>query len=87
MYIITQFKRVVRVNYNEIRVRLSEMYLTLVNKKRDVHVTSENKEYIIPVVCKSKLIKSSSISSSILVVSKYSNVIPNKFKVIKFMLE
>ncbi len=87
MYIITQFKRVVRVNYNEIRVRLSEMYLTLVNKKREVHVTSENKEYIIPVVCKSKLTKSSSISNSILIVNKCSNIIPNKFKAVKFTIE
>ena len=63
------------------------MRSTLVNKKCKVYVTPKVKDYVISVVSKSKLIKSSSINNSILVVSKYSDIISSKFKAVKFMLE
>ncbi len=82
------FRRVIRANCNEVIVRLSEVYSTLVSKvKHKVHITLEVKDYAIPVVCKNSLIDFSSVSNLTLVVSKYSDVILCKFKVIKFMLE
>ncbi len=64
------------------------MHSTLVSKvKREVHVTSEVKDYIILVVYKNSLIDFSSISNPTFVISKCSNVIPYKFKAVKFTLE
>ena len=51
-----------------------------------MHVISEDKDYVTPVVSKSKLTKSNNISNLTFVVSEYSNVIPSKFKAVKFML-
>ncbi len=79
-------KRVVRVNCSESIVRLSEVRLTLISKKCEVHITLEVKDYAIPVISKSSLIKSSSVSNLILVFSKCSNVISSKFKAVKFTL-
>ncbi len=62
------------------------MRSTLISRKYKVHITSEDKDYTIPVVCKSSLIQSSSISNPTLVVNKCNNVISNKFKVVKFIL-
>jgi len=42
----------------------------LISRKYKVHITFKNKEYIILIVCKSKLTKFSNISNSILVVNK-----------------
>ena len=63
------------------------MRSTLISKKCKVYITPEVKDYVISVVSKSKLIKSSNINNPILVVSKYSDIIPSKFKAVKFMLE
>ncbi len=62
------------------------MCSTLVSRKCEVHVTSEIKDYTIPIVCKNSLTNFSSASNLILIVSKCNDVISNKFKVIKFML-
>ena len=51
-----------------------------------MHITLESKDYAIPVVCKTSLIDFSSISNPTLVVSKCNDVIPYKFKVVKFLL-
>jgi len=64
------------------------VHSTLVREvKYEVHVTPEVKDYVTPVVCKNSLTDFSSVSNPTLVVSKCSNVIPYKFKAIKFMLE
>jgi len=52
-----------------------------------MHVIPEVKDYTIPVVCKNNLIDFSSVSNLTLIVSKCSDVILSKFKIIKFMLE
>ncbi len=66
---------------------ISEVHLILIKvSKCKVHVISEVKEYIIPVVIKSKLIKLNSIDKLTLIVEKCSEVIPNKFKAIKFIV-
>ncbi len=46
----------------------------------------EIKDYVIPVIYKSKLTKSSNVSNSTLIVNKYCNVISSKFKTVKFTL-
>ena len=61
------------------------MYSTLISKKCEVHVIPEVKDYITSIVSKSKLTKSSSLSNSTLIVNKYNDVIPYKFKIVKFM--
>ena len=81
------FRRVVRANHSESIVKLSEVRSTLVSKKYEVHVISEVKDYATLVVCKNSLTDLSSISNPTLVVSKCSNIILSKFKVVKFMLE
>ncbi len=63
------------------------MHLTLVSRKREVHITPEVKDYATSVVSKNNLTDFSSVSNPTLIVSKYSDVIPSKFKVIKFILE
>jgi len=63
------------------------VHLTLIKKvKREVYVTPKIKNYATSVVCKNSLTKSNSISNSTLVISKCNDVIPNKFKAIKFIL-
>jgi len=61
--------------------------LTLVNRKCEVHIIPESKDYATLVVSKNSLIDFSSVSNQTLVVSKYSDIIPCKFKVVKFTLE
>ena len=80
-------KRVVKANCNESIVRPSEVCLTLVNKKCKVYVIPKVKDYATSVVYKDSLINFSSISNPTLVVNKYSDIIPSKFKVVKFTLE
>jgi len=63
------------------------VHLTLVVRKHEVHVTSEVKDYAILVVYKNSLTDFSSVSNLILVINKCSNVIPYKFKAVKFTLE
>ncbi len=48
---------------------------------------SKDKEYVTPVVCKSSLIKSNSVSNPTLVVSKCSDIISSKFKTVKFIIK
>ncbi len=80
-------KRVIRTNRSESIVRPSEVHSTLIVRKQEVFVTSKVRDYIIPVVCKNSLPDFSSISNSTLVVSKCSDVIPYKFKAVKFMIK
>ena len=56
------------------------MHSTLISRKYEVHITSEVKDYTIPVVCKNNLINFSSINNLTFIVSKCNNVILNKFK-------
>ncbi len=49
-----------------------------------MHVILEDKEYVIPVVCKSKLTKLSSISKPTFVVVSCNKDILSKFKAVKF---
>ena len=63
------------------------MHLIIVVSKQEVLVTPKVRDYATPVVCKTSLINCSSVSNLILVVSKYSDVIPCKFKAVKFMIE
>ncbi len=79
-------KRVIRINHSEVIIRSSKVHSTLISSKHEVHITSKVKDYAIPVVYKSKLTKSSSISNLTLIVSKYNNIILNKFKAVKFTL-
>src|SRR6266498_1243654 len=83
--LVTHPRRVVRANRSESIVRPSEVHSTLVVKKREVLVIPEVKDYVTPVVCKNSLINFS--SNPTLVVSKCSDVIPCKFKAVKFMIE
>ncbi len=62
------------------------MHSTLISKKYEIYIILKVKDYTIPVVYKNSLTDFNSVSNSILIVSKYSNVIPNKFKVVKFIL-
>ncbi len=50
-------------------------------------VTPKVRDYATPVVSENILTDFSSVSNPILVVSKYSNVIPCKFKAVKFTIE
>ncbi len=79
-------RRVVRANRSEDIIRLSEVHSILVSRKCEVHVTPKVKDYATLIINKSKLIQSNNISNLTLIVSKYNNVIPYKFKVVKFML-
>jgi len=63
------------------------MHLIFVKeRKHEVHITLEIKEYVIPKVVKSKLIKLSKKVKPTLIVVKYSEVISSKFKVVKFIV-
>ena len=86
--LVTQSRGVVRANRSESIVRPSEVHSHLeVSEKWEVLVTPEVKDYATPVVCKNSLTNFSSVSSLTFVVSKYNNVIPSKFKTVKFTLE
>jgi len=63
------------------------VHLILVVSKWEVLVILEVKDYAILVVCENSLIDFSSGSNPTLVVSKCSDVIPYKFKAIKFMIK
>jgi len=69
-----------------IRANTSEVHLTLIRvSKYKVHIISEEKEYIIPEVVESKLIKSSKKIQSTLIKIKCNKLIPCKFKIMKFI--
>jgi len=81
-------RRVVRVNHSENIIRPSEVHSALISKvKCEVYITPEVRDYAILVVCKNSLIDVSSISNLTLVVSKCNDVIPCKFKAVKFTIE
>jgi len=63
------------------------VHSTLEVRKREVLVTPEVRDYATPVVCRNSLTDLSSESNSILVISKCSDVIPYKFKAVKFTIE
>ncbi len=84
--LVTQSRGVVRANRSESIVRPSEVHSSLeVSEKREVLVTPEVKDYATPVVCKNSLTNLS--SNPTLVVSKCSDVIPRKFKTVKFTIK
>ena len=80
-------RRIVRANHNESIVRLSEVHSTLEVKKWEVLITPEVRDYTISVVYKKSLTDFNSVNNLTLVVSKCSDVILSKFKVVKFMIE
>ena len=80
-------RRVVRANRSEDIVRLSEVHSTPEESKREVLVTPEVKDYATSVVCKNSLTDFRSESNPTLVISKCSDVIPCKFKAVKFTIE
>ncbi len=84
--IVTHPRRVVRTNRSESIVRSSEVHSTLVREQREVLVTPDIRDYATPVVCKENLTNFSSRNPT-LVVSQYSDVIPCKFKAVKFTIE
>ncbi len=83
--LVTHPRRVVRANRSESIVRPSEVHSTLVVGQREVLVTPEVRDYATPVVCKNSLTDFS--SNPTLAVSKCSDVIPCKFKAVKFTIE
>ena len=85
--LIIYFRRVVRANHSESIIRLSEMHSTLVVKKWEVLVIPEVRDHATSVVCKNSLTDFSRENNPTLVVSKYSDVIPCKFKAVKFTIE
>ncbi len=87
MVYATASRRVIKANHSESLVRTSEICSTLVNRKCEVHITPEVKDYTTLVVCKSNLTNFSSINNPTLIVSKYSNIISSKFKIVKFTQE
>ncbi len=80
-------RRVIRANHSKSIVRQSEMHSTLVVSKREMLVTLEVRNYTTLVVCKNSLTNFNSVSNPTLIVNKCSDVIPYKFKAIKFTLE
>ena len=82
--LVTHPRKVVRSNHSE---RTSEVHSTLEVRKREVLVTLEVRDYATPVVCENSLTDLSSESNPTLVVSKCSDVISCKFKVVKFTIE
>ncbi len=85
--LVTHPRRVVRANHSEDIVRPSEVHSTLEVRQREVLVTSKVRDYATPVVCKNSLTDFSSRSNLTLVVNKCSDVIPCKFKAVKFMIK
>ncbi len=81
-------RRVVRANQSKSVVRSSEVHSILIREvKHEVYIIPDRKDYIIPVVCQNSLINLSRVSNPILVISKCSGIIPEKFKAVKFTLE
>ena len=80
------FRRVVRANYSEVIVRLNEVRSTFISRKSEVHVIPKVKNYVIPVICKNSLTNFSSVINPTLIISKYSDIILNKFRAVKFTL-
>ncbi len=85
--LVTHPRRVVRANRSNSIERPNEVHSTLVVSKREVLVTPEVRDYTTPVVCKNSLTDFSSVSNPTLIVSKCSDVIPCKFKAVKFTIE
>src|SRR6266542_1174594 len=83
--LVTHPRRVVRANRSESFVSPSEVHSTQKVSQREVLVTPEVRDYATPVVCKNSLTNFS--SNPTLVVSKCSDVIPYKFKAVKFTIE
>ncbi len=83
--LVTHPRRVVRANQSESIANPSEVHSTLEVSQREVLVTPEVRDYVTPVVCKNSLTNFS--SNPTLVVSKCSDVIPYKFKAVKFTIE
>ncbi len=84
--LVTHPRRVVRANRNEDIVRPSEVHSTLEVSQREVLIIPEVRDYATPVVCKNSLTDFCS-SNPTLVVSKCSDVIPCRFKAVKFTIE
>ncbi len=80
--LVTHPRRVVRANQRESIGRLSEVHSTLEVQQREVLVTPEVRDYATPVAGENSLTNFS--SNSTLVVRKCSDVIPCKFKAVKF---
>ncbi len=81
-------RKVVRANHSKSIIRLSEMHSTLISEvKHEMYVTPEVRDYATLVVCKNSLTDLKNVSNPTLVVSKCNNVIPYKFKVVKFTIE
>ena len=85
--LVTHPRRVVRANRSDSIVRPSEVHSTLEVRKREVLITPEVRDYATPVICKNSLTDLSSESNPTLVVSKCNDVIPYKFKAIKFTIK
>ncbi len=85
--LVTHPRRVVRANHSESIVRSSEVHSILEVSKREVLVTPKDRDYATPVVCKSSLINFSNERNPTLVISKCNDVIPCKFKAVKFTIE
>ena len=84
--LVTQPRRIVRANRSESIVRPSEVHSTLEVRKREVLITPEDSDYATPVVCKNSLTDFSS-NNPTLIVRKCSDIIPCKFKAVKFTIE
>ena len=63
------------------------MHSTLEVRQQEVLVTPEVRDYATSVVCKNSLTDFSSGRNPTLVVNKSSDVIPCKFKAVKFTIE
>ena len=85
--LVTHPRRVVRANRKESIEKSSEVYSIPVVSKREVLVTSKVRDYTTPVVCKNSLTNFSSKSNPTLIVSKSSDIIPCKFKAVKFTIK
>ncbi len=85
--LVTHPRRVVRATRSEDIVKPSEVHSALEVSKREVFVTPEDSDYATPVICKNSLTDFRSESNLTLVVSKCSDVIPCKFKAVKFTIE
>ena len=84
--LVTQPRRVVRANRSESIVVPSEVHSTFVVEQREVLVIPDVSDYATPVVSENSLTNFSR-SNPTLVVSKCSDVIPSKFKAVKFTIE
>ncbi len=85
--LVTHPRRVVRANHSKSIERPSEVHSTPEVRQREVLVTPKVRDYATLVVCKNSLTDLSSESNPTLIVSKCSDVIPCKFKAVKFTIE